>query len=418
MARSRTWRRYRGWIAAGVLVAIVVAVLLVMRSAKATEQPETTYTTSAAETGTLQVTVSGTGNLELASTTDVSPDAAGTVDSIEVEEGQSVKRGEVLFTLDPDDAEAAANKALASYRQAQSGVAQASAQVLKAQASLDDLEERSGDASSAVTDADIDLAQAELESAMASLSSAKTQRSNALDDYDDALEAKEDLEVTAPASGIVYSIDVEEGDAVTSGDSSGADSANGSTANGSSASSGSSAPVVIASTAPLVATLSVNEVDLPSLELGQRADLEFDALPDLALTGKVTGIADEGSVDQGVVSFDVEITLDVKNKQLKPGMSVSATIVTAVARDVLLVPNAAVKSDDSGSYVQVLDATTRQPTRVDVEVGLAGDTQTQIVSGLSEGDEVVTATNDSSDTETQTGARPGGGMMIMGGGPR
>ncbi len=92
----------------------------------------TTYTTGTAATGTLSVTVAGTGNVEVDGTTDVYPATSGTVASIKVAEGDKISKGDVLFTLDADTAEAATAKAC-SYRQAQQGVAQASANLVKAE---------------------------------------------------------------------------------------------------------------------------------------------------------------------------------------------------------------------------------------------------------------------------------------------
>lgn len=174
---------------------------------------------------------------------------------------------------------------------------------------------------------------------------------------------------------------------------------------------------MIAPKQPLAVHLTVNEVDLPSLKVGQRADIEFDALPDLAATGKIYEIASEGSSSSGVVTFDVWLSLDVADPALRSGMSSAATIVTDVVKDALLVPNGAVKSDGNGGYyVQVLDAS-GNPQKVTVETGVASSTQTQILSGISEGDEVVTASSATS-SSSSSGSQSGGGFMMMGGGPR
>ena len=93
-------------------------------------------------------------------------------------------------------------------------------------------------------------------------------------------------------------------------------------------------------------------------------------------------------------------------------MSASATIVTQIARDALLVSNAAVKSASDGSnYVEVLTDGATTPTQVTVTTGLSSSTQTQILSGLSEGDKVVTSTSDSSDDTSSSGQ---GGFMMPG----
>lgn len=102
---SRRLRRYRGWIAATVLVAIGGTVFAFYRQAD-TPESATSYQTEAAAVGTISVTVSGTGNVEVDGTTEVYPDAAGTVSTVEVAEGDLVTTGTVLFTLDPTDAEA------------------------------------------------------------------------------------------------------------------------------------------------------------------------------------------------------------------------------------------------------------------------------------------------------------------------
>ena len=451
MTKARTWRRYRGWIAAGMLVVIAAAAYLAFKQSGATA-PTETYQTEQVSTGTLSVTVSGTGNLAVDGTTDVYPDTAGTVASIAVAEGDAVSTGTVLFRLDANDAKANTASALASYRRAQQSVAQAEAQLVKANNTLDDLEERYASQSTAayatvassaatgtggttatqvttVSSGDIEAAEADVTSAEASLASAKADRSTASLTYDDAQAAEDDLAVTSPASGILYTLDIEVGDSVSAGGSSstastgntGASTAGGTGASTTSSSS-SSAPIVIAPTQPLALVLSVNEVDLPSLKVGQRADIEFDALPTLTATGKVIEIADTGTVSSGVVTFDVTLSLDVADPALRSGMSSAATIVTAIAKDALLVSNAAVKSNtDGSSYVLVMEDGATTPTQVTVETGLSSSTQTQIISGVEVGQTVVTQTTTSSDSGSDSGSdssqRSGIMMPGLGGGP-
>ena len=415
MTISKRLRRYRGWIALVALVAVGGTVYAVTRPS-GEEAASTTYTTAAAETGNLSVTVSGTGNLAVDNTTDVYAAVSGEVASIEVAEGDKVKKGDVLFTLDSGTAKAETAKAVASYRQSQQSVAQAEANLVKAENNLDTLEDRADEPSSTVTSADITAAKAEITSAKASLTAAKASRSSSQLSYDQIKDAEGDLTVTAPVAGVIYTLDIAVGDTVSpsGGSSASSASAGGATATTSSSSSGASA--VIAPEQPLSVLLTVNEVDLPALEVGQRADIDFDALPDTTATGKVYSIAEEGTNNSGVVTFDVWLSIDVADESLRPGMSSAATIVTAIVKDAVLVPNAAVKSDSDGSYyVQVLDAT-GAPQKVTVEAGLASATQTEIISGISAGDEVVTASSSSSDSSSDSG----GGFMLpgMGGGPR
>jgi multidrug efflux pump subunit AcrA (membrane-fusion protein) len=420
MALSKRVRRYRGWIAAGVLIAVGGTVYLMTRDANA-DTSTTTYTTEHASVGTISVTVSGTGNIEVDGTTDVYPTVSGEVDVVKVAEGSPVTTGTVLFTLDAAGAAANTAKALASYRQSQQQVAQAAAQVTQAKNSLASLVARSKEPTNTVSDADVDVAEAQVTSAQAALASAKASSAIALIDYEDAQAAEDDLTVTSPCSGVVYALNVSAGDGVSAsgGDSQSSGTNTTGMAQTSATSSSSSAPVVIAPEQPLAIHLTVNEVDLPSLAVGQRAEITFDAYPDLSATGKVYEISDVGSNSSGVVTFDVWISLDVAAPGLRSGMSAAATIVTDVAKDALLVSNAAVKSDgEGGYYVQVLAEGAETPSNVTVETGLASATQTQILSGIAEGTIVVTQTVDGAKGDTQT--QPGGGLMVpgMGGGPR
>ncbi|MDZ4655015.1 MAG: efflux RND transporter periplasmic adaptor subunit [Coriobacteriia bacterium] len=410
MALSKKLRRYRRWIAIAVLVVVAGTAFVVMRGA-GDDKPTVSYTTEAVSTGTISVTVSGTGNVEVGDTTEVWPDSAGTVASIAIKEGSAVSTGTVLFTLDASDAKANTAKAYTSYLQAKQGVLNAEASVLRAEAELDSTTERSTLPTPTATADDIAIAEKAVDAAEAGLASAKASRSNAYTTYENAKAAEDDLAVISPSSGIVDSLNIEVGDTVAA--SGGGSTSQTSAIGGTATSSSSSAPVVILTGKSLVVKLTVNEVDLPALEVGQRADVEFDALPDLTATGKVYEIADEGLNTQGVVTFDVYITLDVIDEALRPAMSAAATIVTDVATNALLVPNAAVQSDgDGGYYVQVLDSATGTPRKITVDIGLMSATQTQILSGITEGDKVVTQTLDSA-TESDSG-----GFMMPGMGRR
>jgi len=428
MTRATWWRRYRGWIAIGVLLAIGGAAYTISQTA-APADTGPTYTTQAAEQGTLSVTVAGTGNLALRDEVAVTPEVAGTVEDVKVSSGTTVSVGDVLFTLDDSAVDKEIASALAAKRQAAESVQRAELSVLQAENSLAQLQSRAAEPSSSVSAGEIEAAEKQVTIAESGLTSAKAAASSANLNYEDALAARDDLSVTAPCNGIVWNVDVDEGDAVSGASSSASSGGSGTgaattAATDSSSASGATSAMTIARDGELAVLLSVNEVDISALKVGQTAELAFDAVPDLTMTGKVDEVAAEGTVSQGVVTYNVWVTLDVSDSRLKIGMSSSATIVTQVARDVLLVPNAAVKSDDEGDYVQVLDSGSTEPRVVRVTSGLKGATQTEIAQGLEAGVAVVTKTvaaedaSDSSSGGTQGGPE-GGGMIVpgMGGGP-
>jgi RND family efflux transporter MFP subunit len=211
--------------------------------------------------------------------------------------------------------------------------------------------------------------------------------------------------VAAPFSGTVSAVNVNQGD-----------SANGTLA------------TIISDSQ--IAQLSVNEVDAAKLKLGDKATLTFDAIPDLTLTGTVAEIDSVGTVSQGVVSYTVKISFDTVDPRVKSGMTVNAAIQTGVAQHALLVPSSAVKTSGSTTYVLVFDpaiasstaasagsrgiVSSVPPQQVPVVTGLTDNTNTEIVSGLSEGQQIVTRTT--TGTAAVTAATAGSARGGFGGG--
>jgi HlyD family secretion protein len=154
-----------------------------------------------------------------------------------------------------------------------------------------------------------------------------------------------------------------------------------------------------------IVKISLNEVDIAKIKIGQKATLTFDAIDGLSITGSVYAIDSVGTVSQGVVTYNVSISLDVDDARVKPGMSVSAIVMTDSAQDVVVVPSSAIKNQNGLNYVEVFSAplspalpgaqgstSTVLPTQVEVQIGLADDTSTEITSGLKVGDIIVTKT--------------------------
>lgn len=223
-----------------------------------------------------------------------------------------------------------------------------------------------------------------------------SQKVNALAD---AREKLADYTIAAPFDGVVASVSVKEGDTLSSG--------------------GTVATVI---TEQKIAEVSLNEVDTAKVETGQKATITFDAVDGLSLTGTVTEVDTIGTASQGVVTYNAQIAFDAQDERVKPGMSVSASIIAESRQNVLLVPNTAVKSQGDGSYVEVIDRQSEAtgggsasgaqetPRQVAVEVGLANDDYTEITGGLSAGDEVVVRTVNSSASAQKNGSsqRSGG----------
>lgn len=182
----------------------------------------------------------------------------------------------------------------------------------------------------------------------------------------DALGRYADYAMKAPFDGIVAKVAVERGDSV---------------------SSGTAAVTLI--TENKVAEIALNEVDVTRVRIDQRATLAFDALEDFSLTGRVVEIGRTGRQNQGVVTFDLLIAFDADDERVRPGMNVTASIITAVSGEGIIVPNAAVKYENGEAYVEVLkDGGTIE--RRGVAVGESNDVSAALASGVAEGETVVT----------------------------
>lgn len=248
------------------------------------------------------------------------------------------------------------------------------------------------------------------------------QRKNALQD---AQEQFDNYSVRAPFAGVLAGFDAKVGD---------------------SASQSASLGTLI--TTQSVAQISLNEVDAVKVHNEQRATLTFDAIPDLSITGSVVDIDAIGTVSQGVVSYNVKISFDTQDDRVRPGMTVSASIILNTHLDVLTIPNSAVKTQGANSFVEVVNTSglsqeaitdafgvvlTEQPKRQQVQIGLSNDDVTEIISGLKEGDVVVVSTfsatkqsGSANPSSTQPairipglpGGSGGGGSTFRGGGGR
>lgn len=234
-----------------------------------------------------------------------------------------------------------------------------------------------------------------------------------------------DYQVRAPFSGVITAINVEVGDTVSGGSSSTSSTASSlasSTAASSTSATTSSSSQGMATlvTGQKQAAITVNEVDRPGLQVGQKAKIAFDAITDLTIDGTVAKIDADGATSSGVVSYGVTISLDSQDDRVANGMTASADIIVSEADKVLVIASTAINTRESGqSYVEVLSGGV--PRQVTVEIGLTNDTESEVVSGLKAGDEVVTgeistnSSKSSSDNTANSASRGQNGFMPMGG---
>lgn len=182
-----------------------------------------------------------------------------------------------------------------------------------------------------------------------------------------------------------------------------------------------------------IATVSLNEIDIVSVSDGQEANLTFDAISGLTIQGEVNKIYSVGSVNSGVVSYDVEVVFNQDDERVKTGMSVNVEIITNSKKDILTLPSEAINTRNGKSYVEVFETpvdnvtsqdgivTTSKVIRKEIEVGITDDTLTEIISGLNEGDQIILKTTSEEETSSSSGGSTNSrneGGMIPGGGVR
>ncbi len=166
--------------------------------------------------------------------------------------------------------------------------------------------------------------------------------------------------------------------------------------------------VVVADLTKLEVAVSFSEADVANLAVRQAATVTFPALADVTAKGAITAIDPTGTASNSVVTFGAVVRLATVPKALRLGQSASVSITTGSVTDVVVVPSATVTTNGSGSTVTTLAADgSRRTTRI--EVGLVGDSFTEVTSGLAVGDQVLLTTATSGGS-TNFPAFPGGAV--------
>jgi len=210
-------------------------------------------------------------------------------------------------------------------------------------------------------------------------------RNESVSKLQEAKTLKETLTITAPYSGIVSGLEVAEGTAILK----------------------DSELCKILSAEIYQLKVEIDELDIDGVEVGQEATIVFDAFEDDEYTGTVTKVSGLGTNISGVTTYAVTIEMEGA-ENIKPNMSADAKIVTGSSTGTLLVPIDAIQTVDGKKVVSVVSGEGENQTTESTEVtlGLVNNTYAEILSGISEGTEVVVISTATDDT----------GMMIFGGG--
>ena len=152
----------------------------------------------------------------------------------------------------------------------------------------------------------------------------------------------------------------------------------------------SNAFMVIGNISGMEVVIPFAESDASRLAFNQDAQVTFDAVANLTISGHVIAVASAPTVTSGVVNYYATITLNQTNKALKQGMTANATVTVSKATNAITVPNLAITHSAGQAYVSVYSSGQQMPTPI--ETGVVGDQFTEVTGGLNDGEQVVLPT--------------------------
>lgn len=425
------WIKNLAWFYKIGIVAVLIALGYFGYTKLATSNTTPTYQTAQVTKGTLITSIAATGSITSGNTTNISTKASGTVTKVYVKNGDTVKKGQKILdmTLDSDGIERRSS-AWQAYLKAQEEVVSTTKAkqdldiqvwkdrqaIVDAEHAIDNVEELAGltddqkhQKTEAVDQAKMafDVTAEKYKNADSAISAAKITAQAAYLDYQDVSGS-----IVSPSAGIINNLTLTKDSTLTASSSQ-------STTTGSSYASSQIIAFIRAANNQYQAKVSLTEVDATKVQAGQKVNITMDAHSDKSFTGTVLAVDVSGTSTSGVSSYPATILMDPTELPIYPNMSVSATIITHIESDVLLVPTSSITTSNGVSSISVMKD--GNPLVTTVTTGDTNDTQTVIKSGITEGETIVTGASSSaknSNTESafsSTRSNGGGGATFIGG---
>lgn len=388
-----------------IIVAVVVILIVVyfgrgiFSSSGSGDHSAVKVSTAVAKRGNLVLTVSSTGVVEPILTVDLKSKASGEIIELPIEEGDAVSKGDLIAKLDATTTRYTYDQALADLEVAKKSLSLAIKEAERAdqlfkQGLISELDHENTILAKEKANSDLVKANASLE---------------------DAKERLSDTVIKSPINGIVLQKYVEQGQIIASGISE---------------VSGGTIIATVADLSRAYITTAVDEVDIGSIKPGQKATIIPESYPDREFRGEVQRIHPQAKMEQNVTTFDVTIEVDNSEGLLMAGMNASVEITAGFVENALLIPREALTDmrtiarmvgESAGSSPsegmrqrseageggvrggrQNNDSQKSNPVKMvivvnngieeprPIELGLSNFEQVEVLSGLSEGDTVLT----------------------------
>jgi len=350
---------------------VVIGIVLGIVFTRGTGTEDTPKTVEVSR-GDIVKTVLADGNLVMPDKAYLSFGATGTVEEVLVDEGNNVTKDQVLARLDAPSLESSIEMAELQVEIAKEGVKAARAQYEIAEINLD---EPPPTVSEDVLELQLDAAKASWETAKLNLEIVELSLESAELNLEKAV-------IVAPFDGVVADISITEGKEI-------------------SAAALATPAISLVDTSKIEMRGFIDEIDIAKVQLGQEVNIILDALPDEEVKGSVVFISPVGTIIAGVVSYDTTITLKNPVVELRDGMSATAEVIIERHDDVLSIPNRYIRGTTENPMVVVF--VDEQEEEREITLGLTDGINTEILSGLEEGEKVVLPTSEE---------RPGGFFMM------
>ncbi len=330
--------------------------------------------------------VSSNGHIDAKTKVDLSANVMGQIINLAVREGDVVKKSDFLLQIDQKQLAATALGAQASLQALFSDRDAARASAIDAQHSYDRAQKNYND--KIIPLADFEKARTTLDAGNANVAAIDRRIDQARANLTAANDTLSKTTMRAPMAGIVTALPVHEGEVAVIG-----------TMN-----NPGTKLLTIADMTAVEAVMEVDETDIPSVKVGQHANITIDAYPNKTFSGLVTEVGSSPvtqSAQTGgsqAVNFEVKVQVENPPQGVRPGFSCSADIITGTRNKALAIPIQALvvrekpnsgpgkPQDEEGVFVNNSGTVKFAP----VKTGLSGDSNIEIVSGVKDGEQIVT----------------------------